>query len=73
MCIHLSPFFFVQIQVIKDHLPSSGLCVVFVETKRGADALEMNLHQAESRRETENALGTEAAEQIFDISNIQRI
>jgi len=32
-------------KVIKDHLPSSGLCVVFVETKRGADALEMNLHQ----------------------------
>eukprot|EP00435_Cladocopium_sp_Y103_P065772 s386_g27.t1 len=32
-------------KVIKDHLPNQGLCVVFVETKRGADALEMDLHQ----------------------------
>lgn len=32
-------------KVIKDHCPKEGLCVVFVETKRGADALEIDLHQ----------------------------
>jgi hypothetical protein len=37
------------VQVIKDHLPNQGLCVVFVETKRGADALEMDLHQVKLR------------------------
>eukprot|EP00438_Fugacium_kawagutii_P003055 Skav229458 [mRNA] locus=scaffold397:351920:354997:+ [translate_table: standard] len=33
------------IKVGRDHLPNQGLCVVFVETKRGADSLEMDLHQ----------------------------
>eukprot|EP00931_Biecheleriopsis_adriatica_P115722 TRINITY_DN91487_c0_g1_i1.p1 TRINITY_DN91487_c0_g1~~TRINITY_DN91487_c0_g1_i1.p1 ORF type:complete len:602 (+),score=103.94 TRINITY_DN91487_c0_g1_i1:78-1883(+) len=32
-------------KAIKDYLPKGGLCVVFVETKRGADALEIDLHQ----------------------------
>lgn len=32
-------------KAIKDYLPKDGLCVVFVETKRGADSLEIDLHQ----------------------------
>jgi len=32
-------------KAINDYLPKDGLCVVFVETKRGADALELDLHQ----------------------------
>ncbi|CAE7578638.1 PL10A [Symbiodinium sp. CCMP2456] len=31
--------------VVKEHLPKDGLCVVFVETKRGADSLEIELHK----------------------------
>jgi len=31
---------------IKDHLPKDGLAVVFVETKRAADMLELELHNA---------------------------
>jgi len=33
-------------RAIKDHLPKDGLAVVFVETKRAADQLELNLHEA---------------------------
>merc|ERR1719166_752473 len=32
-------------KAIKDHLPRDGLAVVFVETKRAADTLELELHQ----------------------------
>lgn len=32
-------------KAIKDYLPKDGLAVVFVETKRGADSLEIDLHQ----------------------------
>merc|ERR1719362_222468 len=31
-------------KAIKDHLPKDGLAVVFVETKRAADTLELELH-----------------------------
>mmetsp|Transcript_124190 Transcript_124190/g.310451 ORF Transcript_124190/g.310451 Transcript_124190/m.310451 type:complete len:630 (-) Transcript_124190:548-2437(-) len=33
-------------KAIKDHLPKDGLGVVFVETKRAADNLELELHEA---------------------------
>mmetsp|Transcript_7606 Transcript_7606/g.27894 ORF Transcript_7606/g.27894 Transcript_7606/m.27894 type:complete len:628 (-) Transcript_7606:438-2321(-) len=33
-------------KAIKDHLTKDGLAVVFVETKRAADDLELNLHEA---------------------------
>merc|ERR1719433_1376407 len=33
-------------RAIKDHLPKDGLAVVFVETKRAADDLELDLHKS---------------------------
>jgi len=33
-------------RAIKDYLPVGGLAVVFVETKRSADTLELDLHEA---------------------------
>jgi len=33
-------------KAIKDHLPKDGLAVVFVETKRAADTLELELHES---------------------------
>eukprot|EP00928_Gymnodinium_smaydae_P053631 TRINITY_DN37579_c0_g1_i1.p1 TRINITY_DN37579_c0_g1~~TRINITY_DN37579_c0_g1_i1.p1 ORF type:complete len:617 (-),score=119.31 TRINITY_DN37579_c0_g1_i1:202-1992(-) len=33
-------------RAIKDHLPKDGLAVVFVETKRAADQLELDLHNS---------------------------
>merc|ERR1719444_550094 len=33
-------------KAIADHLPKDGLAVVFVETKRAADTLELELHEA---------------------------
>jgi ATP-dependent RNA helicase DDX3X len=33
-------------RAIADHLPADGLAVVFVETKRAADTLELDLHNA---------------------------
>merc|ERR1719343_1743529 len=33
-------------KAIADHLPKDGLAVVFVETKRAADTLELSLHEA---------------------------
>merc|ERR1712190_29764 len=33
-------------RAIKDNLPQGGLAVIFVETKRGVDTLEMDLHEA---------------------------
>lgn len=33
-------------KAIKDHLPKDGLAVVFVETKRSADTLELDLHES---------------------------
>jgi len=31
-------------KAVKDHLPKDGRCIVFVETKKAADSLEMDLH-----------------------------
>merc|ERR1712217_206272 len=33
-------------RAIKDNLPPGGLAVIFVETKRAADTLELDLHEA---------------------------
>merc|ERR1719414_936914 len=33
-------------RAIRDYLPKDGLAVIFVETKRAADSLELDLHQA---------------------------
>eukprot|EP00930_Biecheleria_cincta_P065890 TRINITY_DN517_c0_g2_i1.p1 TRINITY_DN517_c0_g2~~TRINITY_DN517_c0_g2_i1.p1 ORF type:complete len:591 (+),score=119.27 TRINITY_DN517_c0_g2_i1:54-1826(+) len=33
-------------RAIKEHLPKDGLAVVFVQTKRSADSLELELHEA---------------------------
>merc|ERR1719321_2571806 len=33
-------------RAIKEHLPTGGLAVIFVETKRAADTLELELHNA---------------------------
>merc|ERR1712190_59544 len=33
-------------RAIKDNLPQGGLAVIFVETKRGVDTLELDLHEA---------------------------
>jgi len=33
-------------KAIKDHLPADGLAVIFVETKKAADSLELDLHQS---------------------------
>merc|ERR1719230_2122168 len=33
-------------KAIREHLPKDGLCVVFVETKKGADTLEKDLYEA---------------------------
>jgi ATP-dependent RNA helicase DDX3X len=32
-------------RAVKDNLPAGGLCVIFVETKRAADDLELDLHK----------------------------